>query len=201
MPSENQPVIVKKYANRRLYHTGTSAYVTLDDLANMVRNGEDFIVQDAKTGEDLTRSVLAQIIFEQEAKQGQQLLPIAFLRQLIRFYGDSLQAVVPSYLQLSLDSLTKDQTHLREHMAQAFGPAAFQAMEEQVKANMAFFTDTLRMFNPLATAMEPASTAKSEEPKKPASSAKEIFPDDEIELLRRQVSDMQQKLEKLSRLR
>ena len=102
MTAEKKPTVIKKYANRRLYHTGTSTYVTLDDLAGMVKGGEDFVVFDAKTGEEITRSVLAQIIFEQEGKSGQNLLPITFLRQLIRYYGDSMQALVPSYLEFSL---------------------------------------------------------------------------------------------------
>src|SRR6516162_750137 len=119
MPAE--PVTIKKYANRRLYNTGTSTYVTLEDLAAMVKAGEDFIVHDAKTGEDITRQVLAQIIFEQENKEGQSLLPIAFLRQLIRFYGDSMQMLVPRYLEVSIDSLTREQEKFRQHMAQAFG--------------------------------------------------------------------------------
>ena len=111
------PVTIKKYANRRLYNTGTSTYVTLEDLATMVKNGEDFAVFDAKTGEDITRSVLAQIIFEQENKEGgQNLLPINFLRQLIRFYGDSMQKLVPSYLEVSLDSLTREQEKFRQQI-------------------------------------------------------------------------------------
>ncbi|MFY8113332.1 MAG: polyhydroxyalkanoate synthesis repressor PhaR, partial [Rhabdaerophilum sp.] len=107
--------IIKKYANRRLYHTGTSSYVTLEDLAQMVRAGEDFVVTDAKTGEDITRSVLTQIIFEQENK-GQFLLPITFLRQLIQFYGDHMQALVPRYLEMSLTRFMSDQDKLREQM-------------------------------------------------------------------------------------
>ena len=98
-----EPVTIKKYANRRLYNTGTSTYVTLEDLAAMVKKGEDFVVYDAKTGEEITRSVLTQIIFEQENKEGQNLLPIAFLRQLIRFYGDSMQMLVPRYLEVSIE--------------------------------------------------------------------------------------------------
>ena len=109
MANSKQPITIKKYANRRLYNTGTSAYVTLEDLAGMVKKGEDFVVFDAKSGEDITRSVLTQIIFEQEGKGGQSLLPIAFLRQLIRFYGDSMQMLVPSYLEFSIDKLTSEQ--------------------------------------------------------------------------------------------
>ena len=118
---KKEPVTIKKYANRRLYNTGTSTYVTLEDLAAMVKIGEDFVVYDAKTGEDITRSVLAQIIFEQENKEGQSLLPITFLRQLIRFYGDSMQMLVPRFLEASIESLSKEQGKFREQMAQAFG--------------------------------------------------------------------------------
>src|SRR5882757_665579 len=115
------PVTIKKYANRRLYNTGTSTYVTLEDLAVMVKNGEEFMVYDAKTNDDITRSVLAQIIFEQENKEGQNLMPINFLRQLIRFYGDSMQTLVPRYLEVSLATLTRDQDKFRQQRAQAFG--------------------------------------------------------------------------------
>ena len=121
-----EPITIKKYANRRLYNTGTSTYVTLEDLAAMVKAGEDFVVYDAKTGEDITRSVLTQIIFEQENKEGQNLLPINFLRQLIRFYGDSMQMLVPRYLEVSIDSLTREQEKFREQMAQAFGVGGFR---------------------------------------------------------------------------
>src|SRR3954453_12811952 len=122
--SDTPPTVIKKYANRRLYHTGTSTYVTLEDLGEMLRAGEDFVVYDAKSGEDITRSVLTQIIFEQENK-GQNLLPVAFLRQLIRFYGDSLQALIPSYLEFSMENLSRHQQKLREQMAKTFGPSAF----------------------------------------------------------------------------
>ncbi len=109
MAADKEPTVIKKYANRRLYHTGTSSYVTLEDLAGLVRHGEEFVVVDAKSGEDITRSVLAQIIFEEESKTGQNLLPIAFLRQLIKFYGDSMQALVPRYLEFSIESLMREQ--------------------------------------------------------------------------------------------
>ena len=118
------PIMIKKYANRRLYNTASSAYVTLADLAKMVKTGEDFVVFDAKTNEDITRSVLAQIIFEQEGIQGQSLLPITFLRQLIRFYGDSMQALLPSYLEFSIDRFTCEQQKMRE-AARAFTPNPF----------------------------------------------------------------------------
>ena len=118
MAKSDEPITIKKYANRRLYNTGTSTYVTLEDLATMVKTGEDFVVYDAKTSEDITRSVLTQIIFEQENKEGgQNLLPINFLRQLIRFYGDSMQMMVPRYLEVSIDSLTREQAKFREQMS------------------------------------------------------------------------------------
>ena len=148
MAEEKEPITIKKYANRRLYNTGTSTYVTLEDLAVMVKNGEDFVVFDAKTGEDITRSVLAQIIFEQENKEGQSLLPIAFLRQLIRFYGDSMQMMVPSFLEQSMQSLTSQQGKFREQMTQAFGVGGFGTLEEQVRRNMEMFEKTFAMFAP-----------------------------------------------------
>src|SRR6187431_3584213 len=126
MAKSDQPITIKKYANRRLYNTGTSTYVTLEDLASMVKAGEDFVVYDAKTNEDITRSVLTQIIFEQENKEGtQNLLPINFLRQLIRFYGDSMQMLVPRYLETSIDSLTREQQKFRDQISQAFGVNSF----------------------------------------------------------------------------
>ena len=124
MAKSDEPITIKKYANRRLYNTGTSTYVTLEDLATMVKAGENFVVYDAKTAEDITRSVLAQIIFEQENKEGQNLLPINFLRQLIRFYGDTMQMMVPRYLEVSIESFTREQEKMRDQMAQAFGSAS-----------------------------------------------------------------------------
>jgi polyhydroxyalkanoate synthesis repressor PhaR len=162
MATEKKPTTIKKYANRRLYDTGTSTYVTLEDLAGMVKRGEDFVVCDAKSGDDITRPVLTQIIFEQEGKDGQSLLPIAFLRQLIRFYGDSMQMLVPSYLEFSIDKLTKEQQKFRDQFTQVLpaGPfteptrAAFQAMEEQARKNMAVFRQALTMFNPFGLPAE-----------------------------------------------
>lgn len=192
MPSEKQPVVIKKYANRRLYHTGTSSYVTLEDLSGLVRNGEDFVVYDAKTGEDITRSVLAQIIFDEESKDGQNLLPITFLRQLIRFYGDSMQAVVPRYLEFSMENLLKEQSHFREQMAKSFGFKALEAMEQQTQANMKLFTDALRMFNPFAGGQNPAAAqAAANEPPKPTTMA-------DIDSLREEITAMQARLDKLS---
>src|SRR5881392_1937220 len=151
MAKTDGPVTIKKYANRRLYNTGTSTYVTLEDLATMVKNGEDFAVSDAKTGEDITRSVLTQIIVEQENKEGaQNLLPINFLRQLIRFYGDSMQMLVPRYLETSIDSLTREQQKFRDQMAQAFGVGTFGPLEDQVRRNMEMFERAFAMFAPFA---------------------------------------------------
>src|ERR1700686_3970378 len=162
-----EPVTIKKYANRRLYNTGTSTYVTLEDLAAMVKTGEDFVVYDAKTGEDITRSVLAQIIFEQENKEGQSLLPIAFLRQLIRFYGDSMQMLVPRYLEVSIDTLVREQEKMRSQMAQAFGVTAFGPLEEQVRRNMEMFERAFTMFAPFARRESDGGEAVPEPEKSP----------------------------------
>jgi polyhydroxyalkanoate synthesis repressor PhaR len=184
-----EPVKIKKYANRRLYNTGTSTYVTLEDLATMVKSGEDFAVEDAKTGEDITRSVLTQIIFEQENKEGaQNLLPINFLRQLIRFYGDSMQMLVPRYLETSIDSLTREQQKFRDQMSQAFGVNSFGPLDEQVRRNMEVFQRAFSMFTPFAR-REGESAAVEEKPSSPGS---------DLDELRRQLSDMQKKVEKLS---
>ena len=146
------PVTIKKYANRRLYNTATSSYVTLDHLAGMVKEGQDFVVYDAKSGEEITRSVLTQIIFEEESKGGQNLLPIRFLRQLIRFYGDSLQALVPGYLELSMESFTKNREQVRSLMAEAFGGKfPFSPFEDIARQNLMLFDRALRMFSPLST--------------------------------------------------
>ena len=187
MAKSDEPIIIKKYANRRLYNTGTSSYVTLEDLASMVKSGEDFLVYDAKTGEDITRSVLAQIIFEQENKEGQNLLPINFLRQLIRFYGDSMQMLVPRYLETSIDSLTREQQKFRDQMSQAFGVSSFGPLDEQVRRNMEMFQRAFSMFTPFARREDEAAAEE-----KPAS------PESDLDELRRQLSDMQKKVEKLS---
>ena len=150
MAKTDQPTTIKKYANRRLYNTGTSTYVTLEDLAAMVKEGEDFLVYDAKTGDDITRSVLAQIIFEQENKAGQNLLPTTFLRQLIRFYGDSMQMVVPRYLEQSIDTLTREQEKFRKQLTTTFSMTPFAPLEEHVRRNMEMFERTFSMFKPFA---------------------------------------------------
>ena len=146
------PVVIKKYANRRLYNTASSAYVTLDHLSQMVKDKTDFVVYDAKTGDEITRSVLTQIIFEEESKGGQTLLPIPFLRQLISFYGDSLQGVVPQYLEMSMTQFARNQDQMRRYMQNAFGFNPFQQFESMGKQNMAMFENAMRMFNPFGTA-------------------------------------------------
>ena len=193
MAKSDEPIKIKKYANRRLYNTGTSTYVTLEDLAVMVKAGEDFAVEDAKTGEDITRSVLAQIIFEQENKEGQNLLPINFLRQLIRFYGDSMQMMVPRYLEVSIDSLTREQEKFRGQIAQTFGLGGFGAIEDQVRRNMEMFERTFAMFAPFAR--QGQSPEGSGAPDKPASAP---GGGEEITDLKRQMEEMQKRLDRLS---
>lgn len=144
--TESRVVTIKKYANRRLYNTASSSYVTLDHLARMVKEGVDFVVYDAKTGDDITRSVLTQIIVEEESK-GQNLLPIGFLRQLIGFYGDSMQWVVPKYLEQSMQMLARNQEQMRGYMTQAFGGAfPVNPIEELGKQNLAMMERAMRMF-------------------------------------------------------
>ena len=186
--SGDGPVVIKKYANRRLYNTGSSSYVTLDDLAGMVKRGEEFIVRDAKTDEDLTRQVLTQIIFEEEAK-GENLLPVNFLRQLIGFYGDSLQPFVPGYLEQSLEALGREQEKIRKQMAAAFGGAGmFKAGEEMARRNMEMFQQAMNMFNPLAGMTAPQQAEKEPD----AASAKSDG--DDLDQLKEQIEAMQRKL-------
>jgi polyhydroxyalkanoate synthesis repressor PhaR len=200
--SENeQPVIIKKYANRRLYNTASSAYVTLDDLSLMVKDGVDFVVQDAKSGENITRQVLTQIIFEEEAK-GQNLLPVDFLRQLIRFYGDSMQAFVPSYLQFSMENLTREHERLREQMMGPAGSEMLKTMEDQARQNMVMFQDAMRMFNPFmpgqgAGQATQETTVKPDETSSPAKSTSGSDQQD-LEELRAQIRTMQSQIEKLA---
>ena len=184
MAKSEEPITIKKYANRRLYNTGTSTYVTLEDLAVMVKEGEDFVVYDAKSGEDITRSVLTQIIFEQENK-GHNLLPITFLRQVIRFYGDSMQTLLPRYLEVSIDSFTREQEKLREQMSKAFGGVGFpvNVLEDQVRRNMEMFERAFAMFLPFA---------------QKEGGAEGLGSDQDIDELKRQVSEMQKRLERLT---
>jgi polyhydroxyalkanoate synthesis repressor PhaR len=197
MAKSDEPITIKKYANRRLYNTGTSTYVTLEDLASMVKAGEDFVVFDAKTNEDITRSVLTQIIFEQENKEGgQNLLPVNFLRQLIRFYGDSMQMMVPRYLEVSIDSLTKEQTKFREQISTAFGMGGFGAIEEQVRRNMEMFERTFSMFAPFARQGQGAEgAAGTDKDAKPAAAGAAGGGD--IDDLKRQIDEMQKRIERI----
>ena len=195
MASKDQPTIIKKYANRRLYNTGTSTYVTLEDLAQMVKDGEDFVVNDAKSGENITRSVLTQIIFDQEAKEGQNLLPITFLRQLIGFYGDSMQAMVPSYLEHSMNSFAREQDKIREQMTEALGGMGMGVMEEHVRSNMEMFQKAMTMFMPFA-AQQGVSKDKEDDPDTEEPPADEER-DADIGSLRDQIAEMQKKLDRL----
>lgn len=168
MAKNDGETIIKKYANRRLYNTGTSTYVTLEDLAKMVKKGEEFLVQDAKSGEDITHAVLTQIIFEQESKTGNTLLPISFLRQLISFYGDQMQMVVPTFLEHSMQAFTDQQVQMREQMTRALGDTPLtknlqgpmQLMEEQVRRNTEMFRQAMEMFAPFGA--QAATTKKSD---------------------------------------
>ncbi len=197
---KSDPIVIKKYANRRLYNTASSAYVTLDDLSQMVKDGSDFVVHDAKSGENITRQVLTQIIFEEEAK-GENLLPIDFLRQLIRFYGDSMQAFVPSYLQFSMEHLTREHERLREELVGTAGTEMIKSMEDQARKNMAMFQDAMQLFNPFA-AMQNATGAApeaSEEPAKPQTPAQpDASPETDLDELRSQIESMQSQIEKLA---
>jgi polyhydroxyalkanoate synthesis repressor PhaR len=190
-------VIIKKYANRRLYNTATSAYVTLEDLALMVKQGTDFIVHDAKTGEDITRSVLTQIIFEQESK-GQNLLPIKFLRQLIRFYGDQMQALIPSYLEMSIEQLAREQQRIRDQLLNSIGvsPAPFKLLDEQVKKNFAMFEEAMKLFNPFAAATAVAKEAMGDQ--SPPEAHGESSSTSELKAMQEQLREMQRKLESLT---
>ena len=221
---KKEAVVVKKYANRRLYNTETSTYVTLEDLATMVRSDRDFVVYDAKTGDDLTHAVLTQIIVEQESRQGgQTLLPIPFLRQLIRFYDDQMGRMVPGYLQFSLENLAKEQEKFRNHFTQALtNPAtAFEFYQEQARKNMAMFEQAIAMWSPFAAvqanmrrAADSVSGGQSTEEKPAAGAAVPNAPAavravsiprpaeperDDIAELKSQLASMQQKIEKLSR--
>jgi polyhydroxyalkanoate synthesis repressor PhaR len=202
-PSNKQatdPIIIKKYANRRLYNTAKSSYVTLDDLSRMVRAGDDFKVFDAKNGEEITHSVLTQIIFEEEAK-GQNMLPTNFLRQLIRLYGDALQGVVPSYLDSAMETFSRNQEQMRSAFGGNQSLATFEAM---ARSNMQWFEQTMKMFAPFAPggASHRAGQGPSAEP-----TAKQAQPTPEhaaslgqdLEQLQRQLHDMQTQLERLSK--
>jgi len=197
MPAKDEPVVIKKYANRRLYNTGTSTYVTLEDLAGMVKRGEDFTVQDAKSGEDITHPVLTQIIFELENKDGQNMLPIPFLRQLIAFYGDQMQMVVPSFLEQSMIAFAKEQERFREQMKSAMGKGPMdmmhmatpmKALEDQTRRNIELFQNAMRMFTPFPN----GGTAASPEPAR-----KDAEKSDELSDLKQQIAAMQRKIDSM----
>ncbi|MCQ0990566.1 polyhydroxyalkanoate synthesis repressor PhaR [Jiella marina] len=188
--------VIKKYANRRLYNTGTSTYVTLENLATMVKDNEEFVVQDAKTGEDITHSVLTQIIFEQENKGGQNLMPINFLRQLIRFYGDQMQMVIPGYLEQSMSALAKEQEAFRENMAGAMAQTPMKLMEAQVRRNTEMFRQAMAVFNPFVAGSLPEG---GEEPRGANGARGDGEPskgrEDDLKVMREQLQRMQERLE------
>jgi len=164
------PIVVKKYANRRLYNTETSSYVTLDDLAAMIRDGRDFVVYDAKSGEDITRGVLTQIIVEQEGK-GQNMLPTTVLRQLIGLYGDNLQSLVPRYLEAAMASFTQQQDQMRDTLSKTMGgfmpfPGAAPDLQEVGKQNIAMMERAMSLFTPFARREESAPGDETETLKK-----------------------------------
>ena len=183
------PVVIKKYANRRLYNTQTSSYVTLDHLAAMVKEGTEFEVQDARTGDDITRSVLTQIIFEEEAK-GQSLLPIKFLRQLIRFYGDSLQSFVPGYLDMSMEGFTKNQGAMRDRIAEAMG-GGNQMVENLTRQNLQMFENAMSMFVPFGGAT--ATKAEAKPAAKPPAADEVANLKEEMDAMRRQLAELAKK--------
>ncbi len=189
--STSSPVIVKKYANRRLYNTSTSTYVTLEELAQMVRDKIEFTVIDAKSGNDLTRQVLTQIIFEEESK-GQNLLPIKFLRQLISFYGGGMQEMVPQFLEMSLDRFTSNQDRLLQQLNSAFSGNPFDILKEQAQQNMQLFSEAMQMFTGMATrtGRKPPETP---EPEPAAASSADI------NALKEQLKAMQEQIERLAR--
>jgi polyhydroxyalkanoate synthesis repressor PhaR len=196
-PGGRKPVVVKKYANRRLYNTASSSYVTLDDLAKMIKEGGDFVVYDAKTGEDLTRSVMTQIIVEQEQKGGQNMLPISFLRQLIGLYGDSMQFLVPGYLEQAMMTFARNQEQMRKNLRATFGIFPFGQFEEMGKQNIALFEQALKMLSPYG---RDARRAGAETP--PPASETRGEPEGEDPRLRRleaQIEALREQLDALGR--
>jgi polyhydroxyalkanoate synthesis repressor PhaR len=192
-PAGTKPVVIKKYANRRLYNTATSSYVTLEDLAKMIKDGGDFIVHDAKTGEDITRSVLTQIIVEQEQK-GQNLLPISFLRQLISFYGDSMQFLVPGYLEQAMVSFARNQDRMRETLRATFGLFPFGQFEEMGKQNMALYEQALKMLSPFGR-----NEGVAEERAAPTKAPRADAEDPRLRRLETQIEALTKQLETLTK--
>ena len=201
--TETPPIVIKKYANRRLYNTATSSYVTLDDLSRMVKARSDFVVYDAKTGEEITRAVLTQIIVEEEGKGGQNMLPISFLRQLIGLYGDSMQWLVPRYLEHAMSSFGQNQDQMRKSLQDAFGGLfPFGSLEQMGKQNLALFEQTMKMFSPFPGGTGPGArgpgpgtgTTAADRPKEPSAPA---TPPAEASLtdLQQRINDLQQQVE------
>ncbi|HYD73776.1 MAG TPA: polyhydroxyalkanoate synthesis repressor PhaR [Candidatus Binatia bacterium] len=196
--AQGEPVVIKKYANRRLYNTAASTYVTLDHLSEMVREGVDFIVLDAKTGDDITRSVLTQIIVEMEGR-GQNLLPVQFLRRLIHFYGEPMQGFLPPYLEMSMESFAKAQEKMRENMSRAFGATTpMAAFEEQAQRNMALFQQALSMWTPFATGAT-GTPFPGMPGARTAAEADDGDKDEQVAELRKQMEAMQKQLDAMSR--
>ena len=192
-------IIIKKYANRRLYNTGTSSYITLEQLCDMVKEGVEFEVRDARTDEDITRQVLGQIIFEEENK-GQHLLPIQFLRQLIRFYGDSLQAFVPSYLEISMDSFAKNQNDIRKKFADALGgKLGYREFEQLTRQNMQMLERAMRMFSPFGGSSGQGEQQETEAaPERAETSRGTRERKDEIQELKDQIEAMRRQLTEIA---
>jgi polyhydroxyalkanoate synthesis repressor PhaR len=198
---EKGPVTIKKYANRRLYNTATSSYVTLDHLCQMVQDDVDFVVYDARSGEDITRSVLTQIIVEEESK-GHNLLPINFLRQLIGFYGDSMQWMVPRYLDHMMETSAQNQDRTRQSMQDTFGGIfPFGNFEEMGKQNIALFENALKMFSPLGTDTGTGTDKEADQSpeEKPATNAGGESGAKNLEELKSQVEALQKQLEAISK--
>ncbi len=197
---KSDPITIKKYANRRLYNTATSSYVTLDYLCQMVKDGQDFAVFDAKTGDEITRSVLTQIIFEEEGK-GQNLLPIRFLRQIIRFYDDNLQALVPRYLEASMESFAKNQAEFQQNIEQAFGQrTGLKQLEEVARQNFTMFDQALKRFLPnLAPEKDEADGEEPSEEVEATDASPEDEREAEIAALQQQIAEMQAKLAELAK--
>ncbi len=195
-----QVAIIKKYANRRLYNTATSSYVTLEDLGRMVRAGQDFVVYDARTGEDITRSVLTQIILEEDAR-GRNPLPIGFLRQLIALYDDSLRTILPRYLELSLENFARHQEQLRAYMERTLGPLfPAQSFEELARQNLAMFQRAAAMFAPFASGGDKPHPGEAQEAPSASAAGGEQETGQlaaEVRALREQVEALQRRLAEL----
>ncbi|UTP40261.1 polyhydroxyalkanoate synthesis repressor PhaR [Phenylobacterium sp. LH3H17] len=192
--ADDTRVVIKKYANRRLYNTASSSYVTLDHLSEMVKQGVDFVVYDAKTGEEITRTVLTQIIFEEEGRDGQNLLPIQFLRQLIGFYGNSMQAFLPSYLELSLATFAEQQERLRTQFSALPIGTGMGAYDETIRQNLAMFDRAMKMFSPFSYAARGDEAAPATKPDAPPAAS-----DETLNVLKKQMEEMQAQIEKLAK--